>query len=63
MATVMAAMMQLGQAERELLSLAVSRHLSYREIAATTEMSEANEKVIIHRARKNLKRLLREDAS
>ena len=60
---VLALMQQLGPNERELLSLVLTRHLSYREIAATTEISEANVKVIIHRARKKLRRLLKGDAA
>ncbi len=55
---VLAAMRRLDPDERDLLSLAVSGGLRYREMALVTEMSEANIKVKIHRARKKLKDLL-----
>jgi RNA polymerase sigma-70 factor (ECF subfamily) len=55
---VLAAMRQLEDDERDLLSLVVSSELSYRELAAITNLSEANVKVKIHRARKKLRTLL-----
>lgn len=55
---VLAAMRRLDPDERDLLSLAVSGGLRYREMARITETSEANVKVKIHRARKKLKDLL-----
>jgi RNA polymerase sigma-70 factor (ECF subfamily) len=55
---VLAAMRRLDPDERDLLSLAVSGGLRYREMALIAETSEANVKVKIHRARKKLRDLL-----
>lgn len=55
---VLAAMRRLDPDERDLLSLAVSGGLRYREMALITQTSEANVKVKIHRARKKLRDLL-----
>jgi RNA polymerase sigma-70 factor, ECF subfamily len=55
---IMAAMQQLEPEEREILSLAVSSDLSYREIAQITGTSEGNVKVRVHRARMKLKNLM-----
>jgi RNA polymerase sigma-70 factor (ECF subfamily) len=55
---VMVAMRHLENDERDLLSLAVSCDLSYRELAEMTGISVANVKVKIHRARKKLRSFL-----
>ena len=55
---VLAAMRHLEDDERDLLSLVVSSGLSYRELAEITDLSEANVKVKIHRARKKLRTYL-----
>ncbi|MBU2488038.1 MAG: RNA polymerase sigma factor [Proteobacteria bacterium] len=47
--------------EREVLSLAVGRSLSYQEIARICGISEANVKVRVHRARRKLRSLLEEE--
>ena len=52
---VLAAMRNLADDERDLLSLVVSSDLNYRQIAEITGISVANVKVKIHRARKKLK--------
>jgi len=55
---VLAAMRKLAGDERETLALAAAGSLSYREIAAVLNISEANVKVKVHRARVNLKKIL-----
>ena len=55
---VLAAMRQLEDDERDLLSLVVSSEMPYRELARITGISEANVKVKIHRARKKLRAYL-----
>jgi len=50
----------LPEDERDLLSLAVTSKLSYREIAGLSGLSEGNVKVKIHRARRKLRELLKE---
>lgn len=50
----------LPEEERDLLSLAVTGNLSYREIAGMSGLSEGNVKVKIHRARRKLRELLKE---
>lgn len=55
---VLTAMRRLEPDERDLLSLAVSSGLRYRDMAQITGTSEANVKVKIHRARKKLKDIL-----
>ena len=57
---VLAAMQQLAPLEREILALAVSSDLSYRQIASITNTSEGNIKVKIHRARVKLKQFLQQ---
>jgi RNA polymerase sigma-70 factor (ECF subfamily) len=57
---VLSAMQQLGKDERDVLSLAVSSNMTYREIANITKLSEANVKVKIHRARTRLRKILKE---
>ncbi|MBI9074617.1 MAG: RNA polymerase sigma factor [Desulfatibacillum sp.] len=51
-------MQRLPDNEREILALVVTRTLSYKEIAGITGISEANVKVRVHRARKNLRQFL-----
>ncbi|WP_300670153.1 RNA polymerase sigma factor [Desulfoluna sp.] len=48
--------------ERETLLLVISGDLSYREVAAITETSEANVKVRVHRARRHLREILEKEA-
>jgi RNA polymerase sigma-70 factor (ECF subfamily) len=55
---VVAATAELKKDERDLLALAVSGDLSYREIASICRISEANVKVKVHRARLKLKEIL-----
>lgn len=55
---VLSAMQQLEEVEREVLSLAVSSDMSYRDIAELTATSEQNIKVRIHRARVKLRTIL-----
>lgn len=57
---VLSAMRQLGKEERDVLALAVSGELSYREIASVTGISEVNVKVKVHRARLKLREILQE---
>lgn len=45
--------------EREVLSLAISSELPYSEIATIMNLSEANVKVKVHRARQKLKEILK----
>ena len=55
---VLDALQQLDQEEADILSLAVSSGLSYREIAEMIGISEASVKVRIHRARLKLRKIL-----
>jgi RNA polymerase sigma-70 factor (ECF subfamily) len=55
---VLGAMQRLEKDEKEVLSLAVTGTLSYREIASIAGISEANVKVKVHRARLKLKKIL-----
>ena len=55
---VLAAMQELEQEERDILSLVVSSGLTYREIARVAGTSEANVKVRVHRARVKLKKMM-----
>ena len=55
---VLAAMQELEQEERDILSLVVSSGLPYREIARIAGISEANVKVRVHRARVKLKKMM-----
>jgi RNA polymerase sigma-70 factor (ECF subfamily) len=55
---VLAAMSKLNDDERDILSLAVSSELSYREIASITGISEGNVKVKVHRSRRKLRKLI-----
>ncbi len=55
---VLAGMQQLPQKERDTLALVVSSDLPYAKIAEITGTSEANVKVMVHRARVKLRRIL-----
>jgi len=55
---VLEAMQRLEKDERDILALAVSGVLSYRNIASIAGISEANVKVKVHRARLKLKKIL-----
>jgi RNA polymerase sigma-70 factor (ECF subfamily) len=54
---VLAAMRELEDEERDILSLVVSSGLPYREIARIAGTSEANVKVRVHRARVKLRKM------
>jgi RNA polymerase sigma-70 factor (ECF subfamily) len=56
---VLAAMSQLDKMERDILALAISSELSYRDIAGIVGISAANVRVKIHRARMKLKETLK----
>ena len=56
---VLSAMQMLEKDERDILALAVSGILTYREIATIAGISEANVKVKVHRARLKLKKILK----
>ncbi len=55
---VLDGLQQLKPDDRDIISLAVSDNLSYRDIAAIVGTSEANIKVRIHRIRLKLKQIL-----
>jgi RNA polymerase sigma-70 factor (ECF subfamily) len=55
---VLSAMQTLDADERDILALAVSSQLSYREISSIAGISEANVKVKIHRARAKLRKII-----
>jgi RNA polymerase sigma-70 factor (ECF subfamily) len=55
---VLAAMQTLEADERDILALAVSSQMSYREISTITGISEANVKVKVHRARTKLRQII-----
>jgi RNA polymerase sigma-70 factor (ECF subfamily) len=55
---VLSAMQTLDDDERDILALAVSSQLSYREISSIAGISEANVKVKIHRARAKLRKII-----
>jgi len=57
---LLSAMQQLGKEERDVLALAVTGELSYREIASVSGISESNVKVKVHRARLKLREILQE---
>ncbi|HOJ13213.1 MAG TPA: RNA polymerase sigma factor [Deltaproteobacteria bacterium] len=56
---VLEAIESLGQDEREILSMALSGDLSYRQIADIVGTSEANVKVKVHRARCRIREILK----
>ena len=55
---MLTALQSLKKEERDILSLAVSGDLNYREIASIAGISESNVKVKVHRARYKIKKLL-----
>lgn len=55
---VLTAIGQLSQPHREIISLVTSEDLNYREIGDILNISEANVKVRVHRARKRLQEIL-----
>lgn len=55
---VLAAMQELNEEDRDVLSLVVASGLNYREIAAIKGCSEAAVKVRVHRARQQLRNIL-----
>ena len=55
---VLSAMQTLKTDERDILALAVSSQLPYREISSIAGISEANVKVKIHRARAKLRKII-----
>ena len=57
---VLEAMRRLDDSERDVLALAASGELSYRQIASISGISEGNVKVRVHRARLKLRNILRE---
>ncbi|BBO85298.1 RNA polymerase sigma factor [Desulfosarcina ovata subsp. sediminis] len=58
LARMLAAIGKLAPVERELISLVVTADLTYREIARVLNLSEANVKVKVHRARTRLRGIL-----
>jgi len=58
---MLAALQQLDDEDRDILALAASSGLSYKEIAAVRGCSEATVKVRVHRARQKLRHLLPEE--
>jgi RNA polymerase sigma-70 factor (ECF subfamily) len=54
----LSAIQQLGQEERDILSLVVSSGLPYQEIARIAGTSVANVKVRVHRARVKIKKII-----
>ena len=59
---VLAAMQELDEEDRDLLSLVASSGLAYREIAIIKGCSEASVKVQVHRARQQLRKALPEES-
>jgi RNA polymerase sigma-70 factor (ECF subfamily) len=55
---MLAAVAHLAPTERELIFLVATSELTYRELGQVLNISEANVKVRIHRARTNLRRML-----
>ena len=55
---VLAAMKKLEKAERDILMLVVSSGLSYRQIARRAGTSEGNVKIMVHRTRVKLKKMI-----
>jgi len=55
---VIGAMQKLKKNERDILALAISDGLSYRDIAAIVDISVENVKVKVHRTRLKLKKIL-----
>jgi RNA polymerase sigma factor (sigma-70 family) len=55
---VLAAMQRLKEDERDILALAISDGISYRDIATIVGISVENVKVKVHRIRLKLKKIL-----
>ena len=55
---VLEALKRLNQDERDILALAISDGLSYRDVASIVGISVENVKVKVHRARHKLKKIL-----
>ena len=55
---VIGALQKLEKNERDILALAISDGLSYRDIAAIVDISVENVKVKVHRTRLKLKKIL-----
>lgn len=55
---MLAAIGKLAPPDRELISLVATADLTYREIAGVLNMSEANVKVKVHRARTKLREIM-----
>jgi RNA polymerase sigma-70 factor (ECF subfamily) len=55
---VLAALQELDEEDRDILSLVVSSGLTYGAIAAIKGCSEVNIKVRVHRARQKLRQIL-----
>jgi RNA polymerase sigma-70 factor (ECF subfamily) len=58
---VLGALRNLGEKDRDILSLVISSGLSYAEIASLTGISVANVKVRVHRARLKIRKILRQE--
>ena len=58
---MLAALEQLDEGERDILSLAANGDLSYREIGKIIGISEANVKIRVHRARIKLRKIFKEE--
>jgi RNA polymerase sigma-70 factor (ECF subfamily) len=56
---MLAAISRLKPADRELISLLTAKPISYKEIGELLNISEANVKIKIHRARMRLKEILK----
>lgn len=57
---VIKAMKKLEDVERDVLSMAASSDMTYKEIAKIVGISEANVRVKVHRARARLRKILKE---
>lgn len=55
---VLAAMKKLDKNEHDILTMVVTRGLSYREVARIARISEGSVKIIVHRARVKLKKMV-----
>jgi RNA polymerase sigma-70 factor (ECF subfamily) len=58
---VLAAIQQLEEDERDILSMIAAGGLSYRQVAEIVNTSEGNIKVKVHRARVKLRQILQEE--
>jgi RNA polymerase sigma-70 factor (ECF subfamily) len=60
---MLAAIQQLNPVDRELIALLATEAFSYRQIGTILNISEANVKVRVHRARLRLKAILKANVS